>query len=44
MINNYTFGHLVFKNKSYNKDLIIIKTAKGEKIISNWWRKEGHLL
>ncbi|RLG11641.1 hypothetical protein DRN73_04860 [Candidatus Pacearchaeota archaeon] len=44
MISSYSFGHLVFKNTSYNKDLIIIKTQKGEKVIPNWWRKEGHYL
>ncbi|PMP67462.1 MAG: hypothetical protein C0190_03210 [Thermodesulfobacterium geofontis] len=44
MISHYSFGNLIFKNTSYNKDLIIIKTSDGEKILSNWWRKEGHRL
>ncbi len=44
MISHYSFGSLVFKNKTFNKDLIIIKTSKEEKIVSNWWRKEGHYL
>ena len=44
MISHYSFGNLVFKGKSYNKDLIIIKLLNKERIISNWWRKEGHLL
>ncbi len=44
MISHYSFGSLTFKNKTYNRDLIIIKTPKDEKIFSNWWRKEGHRL
>ncbi len=44
MISHYSFGSLIFKNQNFNKDLIIIKTSKEEKIFSNWWRKEGHKL
>ena len=44
MISHYSFGSLSFKGKTYNRDLIIIKTSDGEKIFSNWWRKEGHRL
>jgi len=44
MISHYSFGNLTFKEKTYNKDLIIIKTPSEEKILSNWWRKEGHRL
>ncbi|HEA83856.1 MAG: hypothetical protein H0Z16_08020 [Thermodesulfobacterium sp.] len=44
MISHYSFGSLKFKDKTYNKDLIIIKTSKEEKIFPNWWRKEGHRL
>uniref|UniRef100_A0A7V4JPR8 Uncharacterized protein n=1 Tax=Thermodesulfobacterium geofontis TaxID=1295609 RepID=A0A7V4JPR8_9BACT len=44
MITYYSFGSLSFKDKIYNKDLIIIKTSKEEKIFSDWWRKEGHRL
>ncbi|MCS7149771.1 MAG: MTH938/NDUFAF3 family protein [Caldimicrobium sp.] len=44
MITNYRFGELVYQGKSYNKDLIIMKSPNGEEIIPNWWRKEGHLL
>lgn len=44
MISHYSFGNLVFKGKTYNKDLIILKKIGEEKIISDWWRKEGHKL
>lgn len=44
MISYYSFGNLNFKNKTYTKDLIIIKTQNEEKIFPNWWRKEGHRL
>ncbi len=44
MISHYSFGNLKFKDKVFNKDLIIIKTPQGEKILANWWRKEGHYL
>ncbi len=44
MISHYSFGLLIFKNQTFNKDLIIIKTSNKEKILPNWWRKEGHRL
>jgi hypothetical protein len=44
MISHYSFGSLTFKGKNYNKDLIIIKLPAEEKVLSNWWRKEGHRL
>uniref|UniRef100_A0A7C4JQD4 Uncharacterized protein n=1 Tax=Thermodesulfobacterium geofontis TaxID=1295609 RepID=A0A7C4JQD4_9BACT len=44
MITHYSFGNLSFKDKTYHKDLIIIKTPKEEKIFPDWWRKEGHRL
>ncbi len=44
MIEHYQFGFLIYKGKSYNKDLIILKDLKEEKVLPNWWRKEGHYL
>ncbi len=44
MITHYSFGSLSFKGKTYNKDLIIVKTPEKEKVFPNWWRKEGHRL
>lgn len=39
-IESYEFGRIVINGKEYTQDLIIL----GDKIISNWWREEGHLL
>lgn len=40
MIENYRFGEMIVQGKSYNKDLKIIEG----RVVSNWWRKEGHSL
>lgn len=40
MIESYGFGKIVIDGKVYTNDLIILPG----KIISNWWRREGHLL
>ncbi|MEM3458843.1 MAG: MTH938/NDUFAF3 family protein [Candidatus Bathyarchaeia archaeon] len=40
MIESYEFGSIVINRKKYTKDLIIFP----EKILDNWWRKEGHML
>jgi hypothetical protein len=40
VINHYEFGKVIVNNKIYTKDIKIFK----DKIISPWWRKEGHLL
>ena len=40
MIENYKFGDLRFSGKNYNSDLIIYP----DKVLENWWRKEGHNL
>lgn len=40
MIESYEFGSIVINGKKYSKDLIIFP----EKILDNWWRKEGHML
>lgn len=38
MIDSYQFGEIVINGKRYKSDLIVFP----EKIIDNWWRKEGH--
>ena len=40
MITEYDFGRIVVNGEEYLGDLIILK----EKVISKWWRKEGHTL
>lgn len=40
MIESYEFGSIVINGKKYTKDLIVFP----EKILENWWRKEGHML
>lgn len=40
MIDRYQFGMMVVDGKKYTADLIILP----ERIISSWWRKEGHSL
>ena len=40
IIESYSFGYIKVNGKEYNKDLIIYP----DKISSNWWRKQGHLL
>ncbi|MDI6860571.1 MAG: MTH938/NDUFAF3 family protein [Caldisericia bacterium] len=39
-IESYEFGRIIIDGKEYTRDLIIL----GDKIISNWWREEGHFL
>ncbi len=39
-INSYSFGKIVIDGESYSNDLIIFP----DKIVSDWWRKEGHSL
>jgi hypothetical protein len=39
-IENYEFGKIVIEGRKYEKDLIILP----DKILTNWWRKQGHLL
>lgn len=38
MIDSYQFGEIVISGRRYESDLIVFP----EKIIDNWWRKEGH--
>ena len=38
LIDSYDFGVIVVKGKRYTSDVIVFP----EKVIDNWWRKEGH--
>lgn len=40
IINHYSFGKIVVDGKEFNHDLIIFP----ERILSSWWRAEGHNL
>ncbi len=40
MIEHYEFGKIIINRKIYTSDIIICK----DKVIANWWRKEGHNL
>jgi hypothetical protein len=40
MINSYEFGVIVINGKKYKNDIIVFP----EKVIEDWWRKEGHRL
>jgi hypothetical protein len=39
-IDSYQFGRIVIDATAYTNDCIIT----GSKVLSDWWRKEGHLL
>ena len=39
-IEYYDFGHIIIDGKSYRNDVIILPN----KVVSNWWRIEGHRL
>jgi hypothetical protein len=39
-VDNYQFGRIVIDGVVYTKDVILLPS----RTISNWWRKEGHLL
>lgn len=40
MIEGYRFGMMVVDGKKYTADLILLP----DRVISSWWRKEGHSL
>ncbi|NPA98635.1 MAG: hypothetical protein GXO43_04580 [Crenarchaeota archaeon] len=40
LIKSYSFGRIVVGDKIFTRDIIILP----DKIISDWWRKEGHRL
>lgn len=39
-IEHYHFGRITFDGHRHTQDLIILP----ERVIANWWRKEGHAL
>ena len=39
-IDNYSFGRIIIDGKLYGHDVIILP----DRVIENWWRKEGHSL
>ena len=40
MIEEYTFGSIIIDGNQYHADVKIFP----DHIVSNWWRKEGHIL
>ncbi|MGH2818721.1 MAG: Mth938-like domain-containing protein [Actinomycetota bacterium] len=39
-IKEYSFGHIVIDGEEHTKDVIILP----DRVVSNWWRKDGHSL
>jgi hypothetical protein len=39
-IDDYSFGHIVIDGRTHSRDVIVLPT----RIVSNWWRKDGHSL
>jgi hypothetical protein len=39
-IKDYSFGHIQVGNQTYTNDLIILP----DRLVTNWWRDEGHVL
>ena len=40
MIESYRFGHIKIDSQAYRNDVKLI----GEKVLSDWWRSQGHLV
>ena len=40
IIEKYSFGSMTISGTTYTQDLIILS----DKIVGNWWRKQGHSL
>lgn len=40
MIDSYSFGRMTIGSKIYSSDIILL----ADRVISSWWRKEGHNL
>jgi len=40
MIQGYSFGKIVVDGTEYTADVLVFP----ERVVANWWRKEGHLL
>lgn len=38
MISSYDFGSMTINGKKYRNDVIVF----ADKVIDNWWRREGH--
>lgn len=39
-IDSYRFGNITIDGQTYNKDVIIFP----DRVMSNWWREQGHSL
>lgn len=39
-IKDYNFGHIVIDGERYEEDVIILP----DRVVSSWWRDEGHTL
>jgi hypothetical protein len=39
-IDHYSFGRIVVDGSEHNRDVIILP----ERVVANWWRKDGHSL
>jgi hypothetical protein len=39
-IDSYSFGKIVINGKTYTSDVLIFP----ERVVSPWWRRQGHLL
>ena len=39
-IDSYTFGRIVIDGKTYTSDVLVFP----ERVVSPWWRRQGHLL
>jgi hypothetical protein len=39
-LENYSFGRLVVDGQEHTRDLIVLP----ERVVSDWWRREGHSL
>lgn len=37
---DYSFGHIKIDGEEHNRDVIVLPS----RVVSNWWRKEGHEL
>lgn len=40
VIEHYSFGRIVIDGRTYTSDVIVFP----DRVLSHWWRKEGHLL
>ncbi len=39
-IDSYSFGRIVINGKTYTSDVLVFP----ERVVSPWWRRQGHLL